>query len=372
MNIVFCWSEMNGYMAACWRQLSEFAGISVAIIAGAPGAFNIENRYGREITEGLNTTLLSYNDLMRNDGLVTDIVLGKKPDVIFIPGWHCASFSALAFERKLSSAKFIMGFDTPRTDSLRQRLAWLKIGRLTRRMDMFVVPGERSWQFAVKLLRLPENKVRRGLYGIDYRRFSTALSKRQNLRGNWPRKFIFLGRHIEAKGIDILVQAYRKYRNLSPNPWPLTCCGTGHLRDLTIGVDGICDAGFVQPNDMPDLLSQHGVFVLASRHDPWPLALVEAAASGLPILCSNACGSAIEIVRPQYNGLLCATSDADALAQGLLWMECNYENLPAMGLRSQIAAEAYSADEWARRWNDLIGSLLSVSQEYRGEQGAQE
>jgi glycosyltransferase involved in cell wall biosynthesis len=360
MKIVFCWSELNGYMAACWRQLSEISGISVSIVAGKPGAFTSENKYDREITEGLDVTLLGYDALMRNDGRVVEIVRSKEPEIVFIPGWHFRSFSALAFEKALSNAKFIMGFDTPRTDTLRQRFGWLKIRQLTNRMDMFVVPGERSWQFAVKLLRLPEKKMRRGLYGVDYQTLSAALPKRQSSYEAWPRKFIFFGRQIDVKGFDILVHAYRKYRQLSLNPWPLTCCGTGKLHDLIIGVDGIYDAGFIQPHDMAALLSEHGVFVLPSRHDPWPLALVEAAASGLPILCSNACGSAVEIVRPEYNGLFCATGDAAELAQGLLWMEKNVECLPAMGRRSQVAAEAYSATVWARRWNELMTYLLNT------------
>jgi glycosyltransferase involved in cell wall biosynthesis len=35
-----------------------------------------------------------------------------------------------------------------------------------------------------------------------------------------------------------------------------------------------------------------------------PLALVEAAAAGLPIICTDACGSAVEVIRPGYNGLI--------------------------------------------------------------------
>ena len=58
------------------------------------------------------------------------------------------------------------------------------------------------------------------------------------------------------------------------------------------------DRGFVQPADQAAIWAEHGAFALASRYDPWPLVIVEACAAGLPVIHSEACGSAVELVRP--------------------------------------------------------------------------
>ncbi len=359
MKVTFCWPEINGYMASCWRELSKQSGMTLQIVAGMPGVTG-KNKYGAQIARGLDVTLLKSHEMVGDRSRPLQILLEQKPDVVFVPGWHCSCFTELAFERRLSYAKFILGIDNPRTDTLRQYLARFKIGRLLKRMDMVVVPGERSWQFAVRLLRVPETKMRRGLYGGDYRMLTVSLSDRTKSDRDWPGRFVFLGRYAPEKGIDVLVQGYRLYRQLTPDPWTLTCCGTGRLSNLMKGVPGLEDVGFVQPEELPELLSRQGVFVLPSRYDPWPLALVEAASAGLPILCSSECGSSVEMVRPYYNGLTFPAGDANSLANGLLWMQKNREILPQMGSRSQVLAEPYSAQSWATRWCHLLHELYDA------------
>ena len=83
-------------------------------------------------------------------------------------------------------------------------------------------------------------------------------------------------------------------------------------------------------------MARSGVFVLASRYDPWPLVIVESSAAGLPVLCTEACGSAVELVRAHYNGWLVATGDIADFARGLLLAHESYNDLPLMGRRAQL------------------------------------
>jgi glycosyltransferase involved in cell wall biosynthesis len=93
------------------------------------------------------------------------------------------------------------------------------------------------------------------------------------------------------------------------------------------------------------------VFVLASHFDPWPLVVVESSAAGLPVLCTESCGSAVELVRSYFNGLTVATADIDALAGGMRWMHDHAGELSEMGRRGRELAAAYSAQMWAVRWS---------------------
>ena len=97
-------------------------------------------------------------------------------------------------------------------------------------MDAVMVAGERAWQYASNL-QVPEGSIYRGMYGIDYQAFAPLLQQRVDQPGGWPRQFLFCGRYIDIKGSDILLDAYRQYRNRA-DPWPLVCCGGGELQSL--------------------------------------------------------------------------------------------------------------------------------------------
>jgi len=150
-----------------------------------------------------------------------------------------------------------------------------------------------------------------------------------------------------------LLEAYQIYRGSVSAPWPLSLCGMGPLEASFNGILGVENRGFVQPADLNDVLVNSGVFVMPSHHDHWPLAIVECCAAGLPIICSEACGSAVELVKSYYNGVSARTGDAGALGRRMKWMHENWEKLPQMGRRSTELAAPYSAELWAGRVLEL-------------------
>jgi glycosyltransferase involved in cell wall biosynthesis len=248
----------------------------------------------------------------------------------------------------------LMGMDTPWMGTMRQRLARYRLRNYLSRLDGVLVPGERAYQYA-RRLRIGDDKIRRGLYAINFEHFKPCLARRNAQPGGWPRRFLFTGRYCDVKGVDVLVSAYKDYRSRVAEPWELVCCGSGPDKSLMAGVEGIDNRGFVQPDRITDVYDQVGAFVLASRYDPWPLVIPEACASGLPILCTNACGSAVELVRDNYNGFLVATESVSALSDALVRAHRVRDQLPIMGARSQEMAEPYSARHWPiRAFGDLL------------------
>ena len=67
---------------------------------------------------------------------------------------------------------------------------------------------------------------------------------------------------------------------------------------------------------MLNQLGAAGTLVLPSRFDPWPLALVEAAAAGLPVLCTEAMRFSGRVGAPGYNGWTVSSHNVEALSQG--------------------------------------------------------
>lgn len=352
LRLVVCWHSVSGYMAACWRALSARPEIDLHVIAGRANP-----NFNDEVVRGLNVLMVPESDL-HNPDVMTALVRERRPDVISVSGWFLKGLTALPTRREFASTPFVMCMDTPRRGTLRQRLGGVLNRSFFARMDRVMVPGERAFMLA-RELGFPDAKIVRGLYGVDHAGLSPLATKRAALPGGWPRRWLFMGRYHADKGVDILVPAYAKYRTGVPDPWPLTTLGSGELKPMLTGETGIDDRGFVQPADQPEVMLNHGVFVLSSRYDPWPLVVVESCAAGLPVLCTEACGSAVELVRPYFNGLTCAPENVDSLAQAMIRLHQQADRLPEFGARSVQLAAAYSAEVWAERWVRMVQDMAA-------------
>lgn len=342
MNIVICWANISGYMAACWRALHRTPGVKLFLIGlKSEGIAPFDESMLGDIPYRLLDT-----QERQDAALVRDLVLQQKPDVLSLSGWNIDSYRALASDPALSSAKKVLCVDTPLRSDWRQFAGRLALRSYLKHFDRIVVPGERAFAYA-RYLGFADGQIRKGLYAIDFETFAPCLDRRRSNPAGWPRQFLFVGRYAEEKGLDTLLLAYQQYRKTSADPWTLVCCGRGPLAEKLQNQPGVTDAGFVPPDRQPEVFSGAGAFVLASRYDPWPLVVVEAAAAGLPLVCSTACGSPVELLRDGHNGYTFATDDVAALSQRLSQIE--QQDLPEWGERSRQLASAYRAELWPRR-----------------------
>ena len=351
MKIVFCWSDISGYMAACWRNLAARDGVEIHVLAyGSSG----QTAFSAKLMDGLSWTALDERERDDADHIL-GLVRREEPDVLVLPGWMNRAFVRLTKAPDLSRIAFAMGMDTPWRGTPRQHLARIALRRYLRRISAVVVPGERAWQFA-RRLGLPDDRIHRGMYGVDWNGLGAAAFARAE--NTWPRSFLFAGRYAEEKGVDTLVEAYQIYRQLSDNPWDLQICGMGPLATLFQDQAGITDHGFLQPEATRLLMAKSGALVLPSRFDPWPLIVVEAAAAGLPLLVSESCGSAVELLRPGFNGIFVPPkTSASKLANGMLKLSSR-RDLAEWGARSRLLAEAYKAETWADRWLAIAEEIV--------------
>ena len=358
MRFVICWEQIAGYIGAGWRELARQPGVELLVLAGRGGTCDPNAPYDDDVAGGVPCRLLDRSTL-RDPGVIRKEVLSFAPDVVYLSGWSNPAYVKLVYEPRLRPARFVMGMDNPREDTWRQLLGRFRVGRFLRRMDRVIVAGERSWQFAHHLLRVPEHKLSRGLYSIDFDAFATAADiRRQSDR--WPKRFAFVGRYEHTKGLDVLLEAYAAYRRVVNDSWPLACFGKGSLGRLVDLAEGVENRGFVQPRDLPAALGETGAFVLPSRREPWGAVIAEAGAAGLPIVCTESCGAAVDVVRSMYNGMIIPTGHVEALTDSLLWLHNSGNQLPEMGRRSQQLAEPFSARHWAVRWAYMLRELTQL------------
>lgn len=351
LRVVFCWSELPGYMAACWQALAKRPGIDLHILHPEQLFDTIKNPFDlAPLLAGLSHEMFR-TDRPDVERWLVETVAARQPEVVVHCGWIIPPYRALATARELSSVTMVLGMDSPWRGTWSQRLGRVRLGRFVDRMAAVVTAGERSAEYA-RRLGVPDRKIVGGYYGFDDRQLRRVAEARPS--APWPRQFVFVGRYVPQKDMPTLVKAYERYREMVSDPWGLTCCGEGPGATHLAGAAGVTDRGFVQPTALPGVFASHGALVMASDFEPWGVVIAEAAASGLPVVCTTACGAGVDIVRNYYNGLVVAPRDVDGMARAMLWIHRHEADLPQLGQRGRALADAFSAESWAARWHNYL------------------
>jgi len=335
-------------MSACWRAMAQSEHLNIFVIAFGTSH---ETAFGHQLMEGIPHQLLGAKEQL-DIGLIEQIIERENPDTIAIAGWFHPPYRKLPFRTGQKNRQFILCMDTPYWHTWRQKLAPFLLKPFIKKMDKVVVSGERSWQYALQL-GFKTCDILKGQYGIDYDFFASTYKIR--MQNYWPRNFLFVGRYNEVKAIDILVTAYQQYRNTClDRPWNLICCGKGPLEHLLANQAGIINHGFVQPKDLVNVFVEAGCFVMPSRFDPWPLSIIEGSAAGLPVICTDVCGTSVELIKSWHNGFVIPAENPEALKKAMLDIQSEYENLSQMGANAQDQAAPYTPKLWLKRWESFL------------------
>ena len=163
---------------------------------------------------------------------------------------------------------------------------------------------------------------------------------------------ISVGRFIYSKGFDVLIKAWAK-ADLPENAG-LYIIGEGQeeeaLRKL---VDeqkllNVKLVGFMHKEELEDYYRAADLFVLPTRGDIWGLVINEAMACGLPIISTDRCVSALELVCENENGYIVPVDDVDALADKLTLISSYSEAQQIqLGRKSLEKIEPYTIENMA-------------------------
>lgn len=333
------YSELSGYMAACLKALKSRFEVELLVYRWPVAK---DAPFDEQDTFGWIDQLYSKDDQKAEEILRT--VEAFAPDGVFIPGWMDQDYLKVARVMKRRRIPVVAGSDTQWQGTLRQRASkYLAPWYLHTAIDALWVAGERQRQFA-RYLGYTGAKCWSGYYACDWEKFAAAPAPAQSAPA-----FLYVGRYSQEKGIDVLVDAYQRYRRHATNPWTLICAGTGDQKKLLQHVDGIEDRGFVQPDALPALMKSAQALVLPSRREPWGVVVQEAGAAALPLLCSSACGATVHLLQDGFNGYLFESENAAHLADSMHRMaSVDRETREEMGRRSRMLAAQFTPDRWAQ------------------------
>jgi glycosyltransferase involved in cell wall biosynthesis len=176
-------------------------------------------------------------------------------------------------------------------------------------------------------------------------------------------RLLFVGRVVYQKGLDLLLKALAGLRE---TPWQLEIVGDGprverlkeQAADLKIEKK-IFFPGWQSREELPKTYQSANLFVYPSRHEGMPNAVLEAMASGLPILATRIAGN--EELVSEETGVLVPTEDVEALAAALTSLIPNASLRQQMGAAARKRVEAqYSWRKVARAYLDLMNSVVET------------
>lgn len=114
--------------------------------------------------------------------------------------------------------------------------------------------------------------------------------------------------------------------------------------------------------DIPDCIRKSAIFVLPSKQEGMPNALLEAMALGLAVIATDCpCGGPADVIRNNENGILIPVDDKEALKSKLLLLMDNAALREKMGKSAYQIRDALHPDKVNEMWRSYIEGLIEQS-----------
>ena len=243
------------------------------------------------------------------------------PDIVAVNGWN--NFGSLiatdcCIRRGIP---IVVMSESAQQDEPRRVWKEMIKRRIVALYSAALVGGQRHVDYLVEL-GMPRERIFTGYDAVDNRYFRQKAEEVRNQTSDVRQKyalpenyFLASARFVEKKNLPKLIEAYAEYRQRSEvrgqksdisdqhSLWDLVVLGDGPLKtdlcrlisDLWLN-EHVHLPGFKQYEELPVYYGLAKAFVHASTTEQWGLVVNEAIASGLPVIVSNRCGCAPELV----------------------------------------------------------------------------
>ncbi len=312
------------------------------------GITAVEWRGGRKPVRMIDSLLL-VSDLRR-------VIREIKPDLIHAGPVHSTAFlSAAAGFRPLVTMSW--GSDLL-YEAERSPLVRMAARYTLRRTTVFTCDCRAVQEKAVEL-GFPPDRCVLFPWGVDLERFSNGVYADIREWLGWQDKFILLSMRSwePIYGVDVLARGFARAARSIPDLRLLILGGGSQERRLyqifskNHVLDRVQFAGQVRNDELPDYYRTADLYVSASHSDGSSVSLMEALASGLPVIVSDIPGNR-EWVTPGEQGWLFPDGNDKALADAIHQAYEQRSQLPGLGAAARRLAEQRA--DWRRNSQKLL------------------
>lgn len=248
--------------------------------------------------------------------------------------------------------------DSGLEDLTRKYMSWFY-----KQMDVVYAPSQAIAE-ELEDLGVNRNSIRVYPRGVDTARFHPA--KRNGFSTDWPDAkiptLLYVGRISREKDLDILASAFRIAR--AEMDLHLVVVGDGPYRqemEMELEDLPVLFTGMLFDDDLAAAYASADLFVFPSTTDTFGNVVMEAQASGLPVVVSDKGGPA-ENIDIDATGIVVPGRDANALSSAIIRLCADPVLLKNMGEHARRYAEQRSFDiaflETWKMYEDVSGAAL--------------
>jgi glycosyltransferase involved in cell wall biosynthesis len=285
-----------------------------------------------------------------------------RPSVVCINGWSSGGGIASLTWCLRHRIPVVLMSESAENDEPRR---WWKEAvkrRIVRLCSAALVGGSKHGEYIAKL-GLASDRIFDGYDVVDNRHFEAGAaaarlaSSRLRLELGLPAQyFLACSRFETKKNLARLLEAYCLYRKRTPEKyWGLVVVGDGVLRTEleslrgTLGLNSdVLFPGFKSYDDLPAYYGLAEAFLHVSTTEQWGLVINEAMAAGLPVVVSDRCGCAGELLKGGVNGFVVDPYDVAGLAETMSRVASRSCDRERMGQASRDIVFSWSPDRFAR------------------------
>jgi len=301
-----------------------------------------------------------------------------KPDIIYLNGYYDLAYWFVLIYCKITGTRLIIDFES--NEISRKRVWWKESVKkiFLKNCDGLVCLGTKAAEYALKL-NVPSSKILSTKnVGVDndallkiFDEEFVLRSKRKQQLGLPMYNFVYAGRFVERKNLDMLIRSFDRAKKISAkgNDWGLILSGEGEQKtQLTqlisdINISSVC---FMEPcewYEVPIRYTLADVAVLPSMFEPFGFITNEAMVYSMPVLVSDRCGSAADLVIDDYNGFQFNPYDENDLLEKILLLMNNTERFKKWGTNGKKIIDEWSPDIIV---DELTKSFLNTNKKFNG------
>jgi glycosyltransferase involved in cell wall biosynthesis len=184
-------------------------------------------------------------------------------------------------------------------------------------------------------------------------------------------RLLFVGTWLDHKGIYYLRDGFEALAKIYPE-LRLTIAGCGANAESvkqwfssTIG-ERVDVLSFVPRAEMPALYARHDIFVFPSLMEGLPIVLLEAMATGMPVVTTETCGMT-DFVEDAHSGLLVEPANAEAFAASVARLVESPELRERLGRTAQEIMKRHTWERTAKELESLFAKVMSECKEQAGQ-----